>query len=314
MTYATLGALLAQYVLKRGIGRDEKAYTKSLWEDVKALLEEFVKYLEDENLDSYAANCLNAGYRSLRRKETFKVKIVADRLMCTLMSRALFFMNRWPQQSGVSHEREDENAALKEYIRCAIVNIFMSILLASPCKSQMGIDNAWYTMKELEKASPGLIKGGKCGQGVFQNIQTQQFDMGHKIQEWLEKNKKLTEDIGRGQVQGKCKEEIKGLDGATKGTHNMDEEIEMKTEERDAIRELGQQLKTIVQEVKTGAVQCAQTPGTCMKSIQDVSSSNPENAESKATVPNSVAGGKPAPDVPAGKDRWQNAHTRPAPI
>ncbi|KJP84865.1 hypothetical protein AK88_05502 [Plasmodium fragile] len=300
MSYATLGALLANYVKTRGLVDNKEMYKKSLWNDITALLDEFAAYMDDEHLDSYAANCSNRGYTREGGGSTFFIANVGDRIMCTLMTGALYFLNGWGTQSGGSHTTDPNNAALKEYIRCAIVNIFMYILLASPCKSTMGIDNAWYTVKQMEESMGGLIKQGKCGHGVFENIQTQEFDMAKKIQAWLESNKSLTEKIGGQGIESICTKSLGELDRVTPGTHTMHDNTELREKEKEAIRKLGQQLKTIVEEVKTAVAQCAQENGACMEPIEAVSRSDPQDDASKAKVSNSVAGGKPAPDVPAG--------------
>ncbi|KJP84824.1 hypothetical protein AK88_05542 [Plasmodium fragile] len=291
-----------------------------LWTDMKALLEEFVKYMEREDLDALAANCLNAGYKHPTRGPQPVVANVGDRLMCTLMSRALFFMNRWSSKSASTDNNDPHNAALKEHIRCAIVNIFMYILNESPCKSAMGVYYAWYTMKEMEPTlGRGLITTGKCEQGQFQNITIQEFDMEQMIKNWLKKNKSVTDKIGGQGIESTCRKTLAQLDGATKGTHTMGEKIEMKKEEKEAIRKLGNELKLIVEEVKTAVAQCAHAPEPCMESIDAVSRSEPQDDASKATVPNPVDSGTPAPppqptpvapeakdapQVPTGKDRW----------
>ncbi|KJP85428.1 hypothetical protein AK88_04931 [Plasmodium fragile] len=298
MNYKRLGALLVHYVRKRGLVHQKELYTEFLGKDVTALLDEFVRYMDNEQLDSYAANCLNAGYSSLRREGTFVAQKLADRIMCTLMSRALFFMNRWRPGSASAEETDPMNEPLKEHIRCAIVNIFMYILLESPCRSEMGIDNAWYTMKQMEQGSGGrLISQGKCAQGKFENIKIQEFDMETTINTWLQKNKNLTETIGGKGIQSTCTPSLAALGGATRVTHGANAPIAMQHEEKQAIEKLGKEMKTIVQEVKTAVVKCAQTPGTCMEPIQEVSSSDPEDAASEDTVSNSVKSDTPAPST-----------------
>ncbi|KJP84980.1 hypothetical protein AK88_05390 [Plasmodium fragile] len=300
MSYETLGKLLAKYVLKRGIGADGQAYTQTLWKDVEALLDKFVEYLEDEEIDIYASNCLNAGYRSLRKPGILMVQKVADRLMCTLMSRALFFMNRWPRSSGVSHETEDENAALKEYIRCAIVNIFMHILNASVCRSQMGIHYAWETVTYLQETMPGLIKQGKWRMGVFTDIKIQELEMGENIKAWLIHNGRVTGQVGGNAMKSTCRKRIHELVGATPDAHAMLDNTDLRPEEEEAIRELGHELKVIVEHVKTEVVQCARENGVSTHTNEDATSTDIDDDVHEATAPNSVAGGTPAPPLGSG--------------
>ncbi|KJP85003.1 hypothetical protein AK88_05358, partial [Plasmodium fragile] len=295
MSYETLGKLLAKYVRERALRADEKAYTDSLWKDIKTLLDEFVEYMHNDNLDIYAANCSNTGYKRPGQGNTLVIANVGDRIMCTLMSRALFFMNRWRPGSASADQTDTTSAALKEHIRCAIVNIFMYILLASPCKSQMGVYYAWYTMKQLEDGlRPGLINDGKCAQGVFQNIKASEWNMGKKIKNWLESNKSLTEKIGGQGIESTCTKKLAQLDGARQDANDMDDKIELRPEEKTVIQKLGQELKVIVEEVKKAAVQCAQANGACMEPIEAVSRSDPEDNDTQATVSNSVAGGTTA--------------------
>ncbi|KJP86074.1 hypothetical protein AK88_04265 [Plasmodium fragile] len=290
-----LGHILAQYVKDRGLVDKPQQYQEFLGKDVTALLDEFVGYMENEELDIYASNCLNKGYTKENHGETKFVANVGDRIMCTLMSRALFFMNAWSSKSAGSQTTDPNNAALKEHIRCAIVNIFMYILNESTCRSKMGVYYAWETMKELESGQPGLLTKGTCRQGLFQNIKIQDFDMGEKIKDWLKNKPSLTKKFAGKGIQSICKKSIHELVGKTQDENAMGGPIELKNEEQAAIRELGQGLKTIVEEVKKAAVQCAKDHDACIESIQHVSSSDPQGADSKATVSNSVDSGTPAP-------------------
>ncbi|KJP86040.1 hypothetical protein AK88_04297 [Plasmodium fragile] len=296
MSYAALGVLLAHYVLTRGLVDRPEQYKEFLRTDVTELLEEFVEYMENEDLDDLAANCLNVGYRSLSRNDILVAQKVADRLMCTLMSRALFFMNRWSPGSASADDTDPKNEPLKEHIRCAIVNVFMYILLESPCKSQMGIDNAWYTMDQLETGSPGLLTQGKCHQGVFANIQIQDFNMQQMIKNWLKSNGRVKGKIEGPRIQRICTKSLAELGVARKDANDMDDKIELQEEEKDAIRELGQQLKAIVHEVKKEVQQCEQANGACMKSIHNVSRSNPDDDVNEDQERNPDAGGTPAPN------------------
>ncbi|KJP84715.1 hypothetical protein AK88_05653 [Plasmodium fragile] len=276
----------------------------TLWKDITVLLDEFVEHLDDENLDQYAANCLNAGYWSESKQGILMAKKVADRLMCTLMTGALYFMNGWGTQSGGSHTTDPNNAALKEHIRCAIVNVFMYILLASKCRSQMGIDYAWHIVKDMEPGlGSGLINKNKCGQGVFEDIKIGELQMEKMIKKWLESKESLTDRFASPAIQSTCSKKPEELDGATPHANATDDNTELTQHEKDAIRELGRGMKTIVEEVKTGVMQCAEDNGACMTSIEAVTGRNREGDDSEGKATKSVASDKPAPNVAAGTDR-----------
>ncbi|KJP84979.1 hypothetical protein AK88_05389 [Plasmodium fragile] len=270
---------------------------KSLGQDITNELEQFVKYMEEDIVELYASSCLDQGYKSSRTRHIIMAKKVGDRLMCTLMTGALFFMNRWSATSGGWEHHNSNNKELEKYIRCAIVNIFMYILLASKCTSQIGINHAWYSVQQMEKDMPGLIKEGKCRQGVFTDIQINDFRMETMIQNWLKNKQSLTDKFASPAIQSTCRKPLGARVGGTIDAHTMDDHTALSPEEKDAIKTLSQELKTIVQEVKTGVMQCAEDNEACMKSIQDVSGSNPDDEDSEARVPNPVKDGTPAQTV-----------------
>ncbi|KJP85382.1 hypothetical protein AK88_04982 [Plasmodium fragile] len=274
---------------------------KSLGEDITNELEQFVKYMEDEDIDSYASSCLDQGYKNSRNGIIFMANKVADRIMCTLMSGALFFMNGWGTHVRHRDHTDLKDEELKAHIRCAIVNIFMNILLASKCRSQFGINHAWYTMKETEPDfGGGLITDGTCGQGVFADIQINDFHMETMIQTWLENKQSLTDNFAGPEIQSTCRKPLGARVGGTIDAHTMDENTDLRPEEKDAIRTLGQALKTIVEEVQKEVVKCAEDNGACMQSIDAVTGRNREGDDSEASAPNSVASATPAPNEPPG--------------
>ncbi|KJP84976.1 hypothetical protein AK88_05386, partial [Plasmodium fragile] len=268
---------------------------RSLWKDIEAQLGKFMKHLDDPIVELYAANCLNQGYTYPPKGKRPIVANVGDRIMCTLMSAALNFMNGWGTQSERTDHKDTTSEALKEHIRCAIVNRFMYILLASPCRSEMGVYYAWHTVKELEKPQGGgLITKGKCGQGVFENIKASEWDMGKEIKDWLEQNPSLNEKFSGQNIESICRKSLAELDRVTPGTHTMHDNTELREKEKEAIQTLSKDLKLIVEEVKTAAVHCAKEGGECMAPSEHAESRNPENADSEATAPNYVGSGKPA--------------------
>ncbi|KJP90000.1 hypothetical protein AK88_00169 [Plasmodium fragile] len=310
MTYAKLGHLLAHYLIKRGLVGKQELYKEFIWTDIRGLLEEFVENMQNEDLDTLAANCLNHGYTYPPWGPRPIVAKMGDRIMCRLMSRALFFMNEWPTPSARTDHTDPQNEELKEHIRCAIVNVFMNILNESTCRSRMGIHYAWEVVKELHKGLPALIINSKCQQGEFENIQIGEFDMAEKIKEWLKKNPSLTDKIGGMGIDSTCRKSVAQLDGARQDANDMDAKIQLQQEEKEAVRELGQAVKTIVEEVKTEVERCAQETAACIESIDAVTRSNPQEDDSEAIVSNSVAGGTTATE-PTEKDTQDTDTNKP---
>ncbi|KJP84883.1 hypothetical protein AK88_05489, partial [Plasmodium fragile] len=271
-----------------------------LWIDIKAVLDKFVEHMEDDIVQHFASNCLNKGYTYPQKGNRPIVANVGDRIMCTLMTGASYFLNGWSSKSASWEDHSSNKKELEQYIRCAVANIFMYILNESPCKSDMGVYYAWHTVKKMEAHMGGLLTQRKCRKGLFADIQIEEFDMQTQITTWSENNKRLTDKIGGQGIDSTCRKSLAELDGATQGIYPMHGQIELQPQEKTLIQTLGQDLKLIVEEVKTEVVQCAQANGACIESIQDVSSSDLEDNDTEATAPNSVAGGTPAPPLGSG--------------
>ncbi|KJP85107.1 hypothetical protein AK88_05259 [Plasmodium fragile] len=234
----------------------------SLRTDIQAELEQFVAHMEHDDIDSYAANCKNTGYTREGGGQDFFKHNEGDELICKLMSGALFFMNAnsWTKRGGNMVVSNDDE--LKDYVRCAIVNIFMYILLASPCRSQMGVYYAWDTVTQMEGIMGGLITEGKCKRGVFTDIQTQEFDMEKQITTWLKNNPSLTEKIEGPAIKSKCTQRLQDLVSGTTGTHAMDDKIQLQTTQTHVIEDLRPETTVLVREVPPQLMQPAREHAT----------------------------------------------------
>ncbi|KJP89999.1 hypothetical protein AK88_00168 [Plasmodium fragile] len=280
-----LGALLAAYVRQRALVGQQHLYKELLGDDIKAELEQFEKYMEDEAIDSYAANCSNTGYtREGGGKDFFKHN-AGDKLMCKLMTGALYFMNenswrKWRANMVVSNDDE-----LKEYVRCAIVNIFMYILLQSPCRSEMGVYYAWDTVTQMEGLMGGLITEGKCKRGVFLNIKTQEFDMEQMIKNWLQNNNTLTEKFKGPEVQRICTKSLEALGGAPQDADETDDKIELQTQEKHVIEKLRPETTVLVRKVPPQLMQPAPENGVSTHTSEDDQGSDPRDADMPAPKP-----------------------------
>ncbi|KJP89614.1 hypothetical protein AK88_00825 [Plasmodium fragile] len=316
MQHERLGDLLAEYVIRRGLGGLQAEYKQFLWTDIKAELEQFVEYMERDHLDSYAVNCLHVGYTRPGHGDIAFEANVGDRIMCTLMTRALFFMNGWPTQFASTENKDSNSAELKEHIRCAVANIFMHILLASPCKGTMGTYYAWDIVHELETVWPGLLTKGKCQRGVFTQIKIQEVDMQTQITTWLENNNRLTDKIRGHAIQSTCRQRLVHFDGATQGTYPMHGDSELQPQEKTLIQTLSQDLKLIVADVKTEVMQKARENGESTDPIEDAGSRVIAEDESETMVPNPGTSGKPATPrgsgpQPSTPDTTKQAHSTP---
>ncbi|KJP84790.1 hypothetical protein AK88_05575, partial [Plasmodium fragile] len=310
---------------------------EKLWDDIETELKAFIRYITEQNTEGWDENCENVYYKHPKNPNGPEVKVTraGERIMCRLMVGALYFMNEnsWTMSGrsrGVSNDDD-----LKEYVRCAIVNMYMEILKESSCEGAWGLWYAWYTMKQMEEGlKGGLITRAKCGHGVLQNIQTEEFDMAQKIQAWLKKNKTLTDKIARPEIQSICNKKLEELGAATEGTHAMLDKIQLQTQEKTLIQKLGQELKNIVEEVQTEVLQWARDHGASINPSGEDPSKGPAHDDTEAKAPNSVKSDKPeesgkvdgkeppkpattttetaTPQEPPAKDRWEKAPIRHA--
>ncbi|KJP84773.1 hypothetical protein AK88_05594, partial [Plasmodium fragile] len=287
--------LIRQWVERRRVA-DQDRLSRSIWNDIQVVLNEFVDFIQNEEYEKMLTSSCDETEYGHRVRVPWKSP---EKAMCRLMTRALLFMNAWPTRSARTDNTEDHNEALKEHIRCAIVNIFMYILNESPCKSHMGIHYAWEVVTELEQGWHGLITNSKCQQGQFENIQIGQFDMQTKIKEWLEDNKRLRDTFAGPEINRTCKNTLAGNGRKETGNKEPNAQIEMQHEETAVIQQLGEDLKLIVEQVKTEVVQCEQDHDACMEPIEDDPSSDPEDDDTESIPLNPVGSGKPAPTEPA---------------
>ncbi|KJP84898.1 hypothetical protein AK88_05468 [Plasmodium fragile] len=282
---------------------------KSLWTDITVLLEEFVKYMDGDHLDSYASNCKNAGYTREGGGQHFFKHNEGDELICTLMTGALYFMNenRWRLWGGNMVVSNDDE--LKEYVRCAIVNIFMHILLASPCRSEMGVYYAWDTVTQMEGLMGGLITEGKCKRGVFLNIKTQEFDMEKQITTWLNNNPSLTEKIEGPAIKSTCNKKLPELGAAPEGTHAMDDKIQLQTTQTHVIQQLTPETTVLVREVPPQLMQPAPENGVSTQPTGDATSTDIDDDVHESTEPNTIASGTQGPNGADEKSKEKKENT-----
>ncbi|KJP85645.1 hypothetical protein AK88_04717 [Plasmodium fragile] len=202
------------------------------------------------DLESLGANCMNAYYKHPQYPDgpPRQVTRAGDRIMCKLMVGALYFMNdnSWPTRGGSMGVSNDDE--LREYVRCAIVNMYMDILKESSCGGEWGLYYAWYTMKQLEEGpGGGLISQGKCGQGVFENIKASEWDMGKKIKDWLWQNSRTTRTIARSGLTSKCSKAISDIDKV----HNAGTTDSLNVLKEGLEKEIGDTLKAAMKSVMT---------------------------------------------------------------
>ncbi|KJP84927.1 hypothetical protein AK88_05436, partial [Plasmodium fragile] len=285
MSYATLGALLLHYVSTRRLQGTQKEYKHSLWKDTEVQLQKFIAHLNEDGMDDmYYANCKNFGWQHPHDPTgtPYVVTRMGDRIICTIMTRALWFANGWSKAPEMHTEDHSGGGTdLKDFIRCGIVNMFMHLLEESACASRWGIFYAWYSVKRMENEGPfgrNLIYEGKCKNGMEQDIQAKGWSMKESIKQWLSTHESIRNSMQNASVSTNCSRNIGELPTQGKGNKN--------TEDGDIVKEQ--------------VVQTAKTLSTGMRNIfteikKEVKASGSKGEDAQSPIPASAAATPQAP-------------------
>ncbi|KJP88225.1 hypothetical protein AK88_02172 [Plasmodium fragile] len=284
-------------------------------------LGQFVQYMEHMDMVTLGANCDNAYYKYPQHPDgrARKVTRTGDRIMCKLMSGALFFIYKRHMVTGATGTDNNNDERFKEYVRCAILNMFMQFLKASSCKGDWGLWYAWYTMqKEMDESMGGVMKRVNCANEVYQNIQAGGWSMEHKIATWLSRNNKLKDRLGKAGVSNICNWELDkaGHLKRSKGKGDAANTRDMKA--RNLTKQLTQGIKDIFVDIKNEVTETIQrglhtqqAPG--VQVVQTTSPSPPgrsheANEESSGSAPAISGANEPATTPPGEQGDEHSSH------
>ncbi|KJP87555.1 hypothetical protein AK88_02721 [Plasmodium fragile] len=277
MNYKRLGDLLAHYVRERALGGDGTAYTTSLWQDIEAQLQKFIQHLKEDGMDDmYSVNCKNSGW-PLPDDPTETPRIVKSmgaRIICTLMTKALYFLNGWSKAPGTDMEDDSVgNRELRNFIKCTIVHMFMHLLNESACASTWGIFYAWYSMEKmgaLPNWSTNLVYTQACTQNLDVQLQVAGWSMKDAVKEWLKRNVNIQNTLNRHSFVQNCGLAVPKTKGSKQdGTDQVDEDTLQKIQNvggnlQTAMRKAFRQIKKEWREqaIAAGVSNVAASPET----------------------------------------------------
>ncbi|KJP85160.1 hypothetical protein AK88_05203 [Plasmodium fragile] len=200
-------------------------YKKWLWNEIDPILHKFIEYVKDkENWENYGGNCDNSFYYHSGTRYLHHVRWPGTKVMCKIMSTALFFLTAPDGLPTFTHGAHDTEQKLRQLIGCTIVNIFMYILEKTVCEGHWGLQYAWHVMREEMQGIPGnIVAEGKCLEGFIDNVNLGSWSMKEKIKEWIQHNTDLRTWVQDTEIKKMCKtaqEESKqaGRKGTEKGT------------------------------------------------------------------------------------------------
>ncbi|ANQ07622.1 SICA antigen [Plasmodium coatneyi] len=157
-----------------------------------------------EEVEEYVKSCDDVSY-----DRKYKDVKPVDKLVCKQMLKALYFVNRlgnrWKNEDGII----EEEAKIREYMRCIIVSIFMYKLLESSCGKRKGVDYAVQVMENLLKSFKGESKENNCMWMKYNDISMGGRVVGRTIRRWLLADKSMRQELGRIWRTGTCQSQSK---------------------------------------------------------------------------------------------------------
>ncbi|KJP85433.1 hypothetical protein AK88_04936 [Plasmodium fragile] len=248
---AELAHILAQYVKDRGLVGNDGGYQVSLDKDIADMLGEFIQHMETKEslMEDLGSNCNNEGWFHPRGGENTRHVgyTVGDKVVCKLMATALWFLSTSTHVQRTQDSSQLNNVRLKEYVKCAIVTMFASILEQSACGGTWPIHNAWKVMNRMWASGiQGLSIDGGCKKLLEIDIQRGTWSMKETIKNWLKKNTRLRKKISGEKLANKCNKVVgQGEKAGVQGTKEQLGDVHGK-EEAAIMKQLQRGTKNIV--------------------------------------------------------------------
>ncbi|KJP88226.1 hypothetical protein AK88_02173 [Plasmodium fragile] len=130
-------------------------YSDKEWKAVTDVLEEFIKYLQDNNdkFDAHGANCDNTGWNDMTDTAYHVDQRVADMMRCRIMSGALWFANGAGNNTEEWEKKSEDQKKEIERLRCEVAHVFGHLLKTRYCQGQQpwyrGVEYAWEIMRQM---------------------------------------------------------------------------------------------------------------------------------------------------------------------
>ncbi|KJP84792.1 hypothetical protein AK88_05577 [Plasmodium fragile] len=199
MGTVNLAHALAQWVLAAGIYKQED-YEEAVWKKTKDVMKEFVQYMQNDHITSYATACDNTGWEhpDYQDGHVYVPSNVGHKIICVLMVGALYYMNGWTAQERDRQKEDDINESIRQHLRCIIAHMFSEVLNESVCKSEWGTVYAWTIMDKTGQpggVSGGFIQNGTCGRELFARLKIRKLELNEHVSKWLKGNSKLQHAI-----------------------------------------------------------------------------------------------------------------------
>ncbi|KJP84930.1 hypothetical protein AK88_05439 [Plasmodium fragile] len=232
----------------------------SLWQDIEAQLEKFIQHLKEDHVeDVYSLHCNYYAWADWRPPHGSPVEVPSpgDIIICTLMTNALYFLNGWSKAPGThTADHSGGHTALKDFIRCGIVNMFMHLLEESACNTEWGIFYAWHTMQHMKNDGPfgrNLIYAGTCKNGMEEDIEVDGWSMQQSIKQWLSTHDSIRNRIQHASASTNCSSKIAEYTKKDNGKKNTDDADIVKAQVVQTAKNLSKGMGKIFRQIKKEA-------------------------------------------------------------
>ncbi|KJP88315.1 hypothetical protein AK88_02096 [Plasmodium fragile] len=277
MSAQELGDILAQYVRDRQLYGNDDAYQASLDKDIGDMLGEFIQHMEtmESLMEEMGTNCNNYGWQHWEDQAALRPRVghtVGDRITCKFMTTAILFMRKGSLSTLKDEGATENNKKIRQYIRCAIVNMFATILTESACGGQWGIYYAWYSVDKMmdEGGMRHLITADHCQMGVTEDIRRGQWKMSDKIKNWLRAHEALMTKIKGTTMSDSCNKSAQGSTKGKDGRSQGEGASTVREGEESALNKLKEGMKSILQRAQEEVVQSANRSTPPVKDVQRI--------------------------------------------
>ncbi|KJP86089.1 hypothetical protein AK88_04280 [Plasmodium fragile] len=304
--------LWEDYIAKGDTGWKDKNIKdrgKNFWEHVKTVWAQFNEYVQQEQDDGRARIMCAAG----RDGEQGAPWTSEDMGICELTYIALDFKHDMDSviasaASGTLDSAVDEDAKMKSYIKCFLVNVFMKKIMGKKCLQTLGGQWAFNSANGMLKGFGGVKVGNisceekDAGEGGIPVVKAEDRTFWQIMDRWFEDNRVKLKDGDYGLLGNDCKVE-------RAGTARVND---LKNTVKEEVRTVGKEIEQKVDKIKERIKECTGTEINCVKTLlqeerdkeknQQDSSSKPAEANGQSRPPGPSQGTQ-ASSTPGGSDK-----------
>ncbi|KJP85048.1 hypothetical protein AK88_05318 [Plasmodium fragile] len=289
-----------------------KDWGTTFWEHVKKVWEEFKEYVETAQHVGRARIMCASG----KANDSSGTWTEQDSAICELTYIALDFKHDIARvianvTEGITQTEVDEDAKMKSYIKCFLVNIFMKKIMGMNCLKRPGAHLAFGAADGIFKNMAGKDVGNiECErqdaeEGGERGIQAQHRTFWQIMDRWFERNKDKLGDGDFGVLGDGCMVDTTGRKGIKGEVQEQDAKVgelnnnedgakvkdTVKAEIRNVNKEIDENVSKILHEIRN----CMNGETDCIKKLLE--KEKEEQKQNNTTPPESVHANGKSPDV-----------------